>query len=140
MTAVVISGALIFTTIQAQDFPDVEGDAASGRKTIPLYAPEFSRLFTFSTLVAWSIGLGWYWNVDLFSQTAFVSLGLYVGLRYYLQRTVEADRKSYIVFNVSSIYFARYAKGDHAKFRYGYFAHICCLCTLDLLEHSARMY
>lgn len=35
-----------FTTIQAQDFPDIEGDVASGRMTLPLYAPEFSQALT----------------------------------------------------------------------------------------------
>ncbi len=103
-----LSGALIFTTIQAQDFPDVEGDAASGRKTFPLYAPEISRLFTLFALVDWSIGLGWYWKADLFSRAAFIALGVYVGLRYYLGRTVEADRKSYFMYNVSLIHFARH--------------------------------
>ncbi|KAJ3733193.1 UbiA prenyltransferase family [Lentinula guzmanii] len=34
------NGAVIFTTIQAQDFPDVQGDAALGRVTLPIYAPE----------------------------------------------------------------------------------------------------
>ena len=53
VTAVIISGILIFTTIQAQDFPDVEGDKALGRMTFPIYAPmELSRAFTLFWLLS----------------------------------------------------------------------------------------
>ncbi|KAJ7203578.1 hypothetical protein GGX14DRAFT_305665, partial [Mycena pura] len=63
--AVIISGILISTTIQleAQDFPDVEGDAAMGRVTFPIYAPKFSRIATLAVMVAWSIFLGSYWSL-----------------------------------------------------------------------------
>lgn len=37
--ALVISGLIIFTTIHAQDFADVDGDFAIGRITFPIYAP-----------------------------------------------------------------------------------------------------
>ncbi|KAI0302810.1 UbiA prenyltransferase family [Multifurca ochricompacta] len=100
VTAVIISGILIFTAIQAQDFPDVEGDKAVGRMTFPIYAPELSRLLTLFATVAWSIFLSWFWGVGPISTTAFISFGIHVGMRYYLWRTLEADRKSYLIFNV----------------------------------------
>ncbi|KAJ7223138.1 UbiA prenyltransferase family [Mycena pura] len=99
--AVIISGILIFTTIQAQDFPDVEGDAAMGRVTFPIYAPEFSRIATLAVMVAWSIFLGFYWSLGAICSLALVVLGFYSGLRYYLWRQVAQDRKSYLVFSVS---------------------------------------
>ncbi|KAI0942648.1 hypothetical protein AcW1_003222 [Taiwanofungus camphoratus] len=97
--AVIISGVLIFTTIQAQDFPDIEGDAALGRVTFPIYAPEFSRIFTFIVMPAWSIFLGWFWDIGVISRMVFAALGTYVGLRYYLWRTVDIDKRSYVFFN-----------------------------------------
>ncbi len=100
VTAVIISGILIFTTIQAQDFPDVEGDKALGRITFPIYAPEFSRAFTLFATVAWSIFLSWFWGVGPISAAFLVIFGTYVGLRYYRWRTLEADKKSYLIFNV----------------------------------------
>jgi 4-hydroxybenzoate polyprenyltransferase len=100
VTAVIISGMLIFTTIQAQDFPDVEGDKALGRMTFPIYAPEFSRVFTFFATAAWSLFLCWFWGVGPISTTFLVGFGIYVGMRYYLWRTLEADKKSYLMFNV----------------------------------------
>jgi 4-hydroxybenzoate polyprenyltransferase len=101
VTAVIISGILIFTTIQAQDFPDVEGDKALGRITFPIYAPEFSRAFTVFATTAWSIFLSWFWGVGPVSTAFLVIFGFYVGMRYYRWRTLEADRKSYLLFNVS---------------------------------------
>jgi 4-hydroxybenzoate polyprenyltransferase len=100
VTAVIISGILIFTTIQAQDFPDVEGDKALGRMTFPIYAPEFSRAFTLFATVAWSMFLSWFWGVGPVSAAFLVVFGAYVGIRYYRWRTLEADKKSYLIFNV----------------------------------------
>ena len=100
VTAVIISGMLIFTTIQAQDFPDVEGDKALGRMTFPIYAPEFSRLFTLVATIVWSMFLSWFWEVGPISTAFLVCFGAYIGMRYYLWRTLEADKKSYLIFNV----------------------------------------
>ena len=102
VTAVFISGMLIFTAIQAQDFPDVEGDKVAGRVTFPIYAPELSRILTLFATIAWSVFLSWFWEVGPISTTVFISLGTYVGLRYYRWRTLEADKKSYFIFNVRS--------------------------------------
>jgi hypothetical protein len=102
VTAVIISGILIFTAIQAQDFPDVEGDKAVGRMTFHIYAPELSRLLTFFTTVAWSVFLSWFWDVGPISSAVFTSFGIHVGLRYYCCRTLEADKRSYLIFNVRS--------------------------------------
>jgi 4-hydroxybenzoate polyprenyltransferase len=100
VTAVIISGMLIFTTIQAQDFPDVEGDKALGRMTFPIYAPEFSRLFTLVATIVWSMFLSWFWEVGPISTAFLVCFGAYIGMRYYLWRSLEADKKSYLIFNV----------------------------------------
>jgi 4-hydroxybenzoate polyprenyltransferase len=100
VTAVIISGILIFTTIQAQDFPDVEGDKALGRMTFPIYAPEFSRAFTLFATVAWSAFLSWFWGVGPVNAAFLIIFGAYVGLRYYHWRTLEADKRSYLIFNV----------------------------------------
>ena len=102
LTAIIISGILVFTAIQAQDFPDVEGDKAVGRMTFPIYAPELSRLLTFLATVAWSVFLSWFWGVGPISTAVFIGLGIHIGLRYYCWRTLEADKKSYLIFNVRS--------------------------------------
>lgn len=101
LVAIALSGALIFTTIQAQDFPDVDGDIASGRVTFPILAPEFSRIFTLIAIIGWSVGLGWFWGIGPRCGCFFVMLGSSVGCRYYWWRTPQHDRWSYQLFNVS---------------------------------------
>lgn len=98
--AVCLSGLLIFSTIQAQDFPDVEGDEAAGRVTLPIYAPELSRLFTLLVIPSWSAGLSWYWGVGRVTEVMIVLLGCLVGIRYYAWRSPTSDRQSYQIFNV----------------------------------------
>ena len=75
LTAVCISGALIFTTIQAQDFADVEGDAALGRKTFPIFAPRASRVASLLAMCAWSLFLACFWGVGPLCGGAFVAFG-----------------------------------------------------------------
>ena len=99
--AICLSGALIFTTIQAQDFADVEGDAALGRVTFPIYAPKVSRAFTLFALTAWSCGLCLFWNIGPLCSAAFIALGALVGGRYYSLRSANDDERSYLFYNVS---------------------------------------
>ena len=101
LTAVAISGALIFTTIQAQDFADVEGDAALGRKTFPIYAPGLSRVASLLAMCAWSLVLACFWGVGPLCGGAFVAFGSFVGCRFYFLRTAEEDARSYVLYNVS---------------------------------------
>ncbi|RPD56611.1 hypothetical protein L226DRAFT_502096 [Lentinus tigrinus ALCF2SS1-7] len=100
MAAVYLSGAIIFTTIHAQDFADVEGDVALGRVTLPIYAPDLARTFTVVILIAWSLGLSAFWNIGPICRALFVVLGGTVGARYYLLRDPKADRRSYVLYNV----------------------------------------
>ena len=102
-TAVCISGALIFTTIQAQDFADVEGDSILGRKTFPIYAPEFSRIATVTAMSAWSVFLAWFWDIGTVCGAIFVGFGSFVGSRYYFLRRADDDKLSYVLYNVSDL-------------------------------------
>lgn len=101
--AVCISGLLIFTTIQAQDFADVAGDRAMGRITFPIYAPELSRIATFCAIFAWSILISRFWNIGPACMWAFSALGAYVAFRYYFLRNTQDDKVSYVLYNVGFV-------------------------------------
>ncbi|KAL4262833.1 UbiA prenyltransferase [Pleurotus pulmonarius] len=98
--ALAISSLVIFTTIHAQDFADVDGDLAIGRTTLPIYAPQLSRVAILVLPCTWSMFVGWFWGVGPGTYAALVSIGSYVGLQFYLFRNVDADKKSYRQFNV----------------------------------------
>lgn len=95
---------VIFTTIQSQDFPDVEGDAGIGRVTFPIYAPEASRMVTLIALITWSVFLTALWELGTISGIIFCALGAYAGYRYYHLRGVMDDKSSYRTYNVSRLF------------------------------------
>lgn len=98
--SLLFSAAIIFTTIHTQDFPDIEGDSASGRITFPIYAPEISRILTLIILPLWSTALSQYWKIGPFATSTFILFGLYVAVRFYLWRETRSDKDSYFWFNV----------------------------------------
>jgi hypothetical protein len=105
--AVALSAVLIFTTIQTQDFPDVEGDLAVGRVTLPIYAPEASRIGTLLSLLAWSVILTRFWGIGLALSAILCLLGGCIGIRLYVWRTAKSDRISYRIFNVRACLFLK---------------------------------
>ena len=113
LRAMAFSTGVIFTTIQAQDFSDIEGDLKLGRITLPIYAPSFSRVLTLFAMVAWSAILGTYWLLGPVTLGAFCCLGTFVGWRYYSLRASQDDSKSYMLFNVSDEY--KFISRDHSS-------------------------
>ncbi|KAF9028098.1 UbiA prenyltransferase family [Rhodocollybia butyracea] len=98
--AIYVSLLLIFTTIHTQDFADMEGDLALGRKTLPMYDPEIPRIATMLIITTWSTVLPIVWGIGPISTAGFVAFGSYVSLRFYIWRTAEMDRRSYLIFNI----------------------------------------
>ncbi|KAF5347406.1 hypothetical protein D9758_011279 [Tetrapyrgos nigripes] len=98
--ALTCSCVLIFTTISAQDFADVEGDKLSGRKTLPIVAPNGSRYYILSALLLWSYFLIHMWGLGPISGGIFIGVGAYVGSRYFRFRDAKNDRLSYLLYNV----------------------------------------
>ena len=94
-------GVIIFTTIQAQDFKDVEGDALVGRKTLPLAYPMMSRIITSSLVPFWSaVAVCIYHKSNIIPISGILLLGAWTSVRFWIHRTKGADTKSYILYNV----------------------------------------
>ncbi|KAI0036392.1 UbiA prenyltransferase family, partial [Vararia minispora EC-137] len=100
LSAIALAGATIFTTIQLQDFPDVVGDAAAGRVTLPIYAPEHSRWLTIGALLAWSFVLGSFWAIGAAGMAVLLMLGAVVGARCVCLRSPAADIATYRLYGV----------------------------------------
>lgn len=61
---IALSAVIITTTVHAQDFPDLEGDQARGRKTMPLlYGDMCSRWLLAIPIIAWSVVCPAFWHV-----------------------------------------------------------------------------
>ena len=97
---------VIFTTIQAQDFKDVEGDKLIARRTLPIVYPSASRLLTAALIPIWSLLLVYrYHDASAFALIGTLALGLSTGARFFLVRTRDEDKKSYVLYNVSLLHF-----------------------------------
>lgn len=101
LLALLCSTSIIFTTIHAQDFADVEGDKASGRRTLPIVAPEGSRVWMLVALMLWSCVLAGLWGLGPVSGTLYFCTGSLVGARYFKLRKIDDDKRSYLLYNVS---------------------------------------
>jgi len=98
--AIFVVVAILVTTIQAQDFQDVEGDKSVGRLTLPIAFPNLSRYTPLVSLMLWSNYLSQIWEMTFAASIAFHSLGFTVGIRYYLWRSIKDDQLSYFLYNV----------------------------------------
>ncbi|KAG0700750.1 UbiA prenyltransferase family [Suillus ampliporus] len=100
MTALTCSALVIVLTIHAQDFPDTNGDRMSGRQTLPIVAPEESRIYMLCVLPALSFILVSIWNLGPLCSIVFVSIGFGVGLRFFHLRDEISDRSTYMLYNI----------------------------------------
>lgn len=100
LTAHYLSTLIVFTTIHAQDFQDVVGDLLENRRTIPIVLPTIGRLSMPTNLLAWSIGLSAQYSSSIITSSILVLAGAIVGWRFWYLRSAEADRMSYVLYNV----------------------------------------
>jgi len=98
--AIILSGFIIATTIQAQDFKDVLGDRIFNRSTMPIVWPRASRVTVLVAMAAWSLWLPRIWGISSGVADVFGATGLSVGLCCYLFRSVKADQFMYILYNL----------------------------------------
>lgn len=94
----VLLGVNTFTTVQIQDLRDQEGDAARGRRTVPLVIGDgTTRWITALFIWFWSIALPTYWGNSRF--TAGYVPPLFVGslvvARMLSYRSSKADRATF---------------------------------------------
>ncbi len=93
--------AIVLTTIHAQDFRDEAGDRLEKRRTIPIVMPNAGRTSMLVGLWAWSLCLCTLFPLPVWLQVVVLVLGAWVGLRFYLLRDPVADKRSYLLYNVS---------------------------------------
>ncbi|KAF7300857.1 S-adenosyl-L-methionine-dependent methyltransferase [Mycena kentingensis (nom. inval.)] len=98
--AIFLSGSIFATTIYAQDFRDVVGDAEICRTTIPLRFGYSARPALLLGILAWSVLLSLVWELDLYTTAGLIALGAWAGGRFVLWTSVEEDRRSYFWYNI----------------------------------------
>jgi 4-hydroxybenzoate polyprenyltransferase len=91
-TWVALLAAVIATTIQMQDLPDVEGDRATDRKTIVVvYGDSVTRWSVAVGVLFWSGVCCWYWDLNAAWYLPYVGMGAVMAARVLLIRDVKGD-------------------------------------------------
>ncbi|KAK2000993.1 UbiA prenyltransferase [Colletotrichum falcatum] len=87
-----LTGAAAATTVQALDFPDMEGDRARGRKTVPLlYGENAARGGLAAMVLLWSVACPVFWGLRPVFWGPPVGVGAVVAALTVLRRDEKAD-------------------------------------------------
>lgn len=100
-------GGIVFSTLQMQDMADQEGDQARGRGTLPLVHGDGTARWTIiGPVMMWSMVCPMFWNLHRYAYVVPLALGATVSLRLFFLRTVDADKRTWKLWNawISSIY------------------------------------
>ncbi|KLO06879.1 hypothetical protein SCHPADRAFT_945726 [Schizopora paradoxa] len=94
------SFGIFSSTIYAQDFKDVKGDAQVERKTVPILYPSLAAPALALSLVGWSVFLISLWQVGVVTATVFGATALLTALSYMWSSSVVGFQRSYYLYNV----------------------------------------
>jgi 4-hydroxybenzoate polyprenyltransferase len=96
---IAVVGGVIFSTLSMQDLPDVEGDAARGRRTSPLVMGDaWSRWEIAIPVFLWSIICPVFWNVTWLGYVIPSCVGVWLAVRILRFRTVARDKVSWQIW------------------------------------------
>ncbi|KAK4200391.1 UbiA prenyltransferase family-domain-containing protein [Triangularia verruculosa] len=94
-------GGIVFSTVQTQDMADQVGDSMRGRKSMPLALGDgLARWAIAIPMVGWSTICSWFWGVTAVVHVAIVCLGLSIACRTLAWRNVEADKRTFQLWNL----------------------------------------
>ncbi|MCJ1317720.1 hypothetical protein MMC15_003046, partial [Xylographa vitiligo] len=88
-----VIGGVVLTTVHVQDLPDQQGDAARGRRTIPLEIGDEMARWSVAVLdLVWSIAAPMFWHKGPAGFLLPVGLAGVVAVRLFKNRSVKEDK------------------------------------------------
>jgi 4-hydroxybenzoate polyprenyltransferase len=116
---VAILAGVIFSTIQLQDLPDIEGDEARGRKTMVVLGDTFVRWSICIPTMFWSFYCPFFWNLRFLSYVPSLLLGSIIVGRLLTKRYAEADGVTWKIwcFWLGSLYLLPLFESGNARLR-----------------------
>ncbi len=97
----IVIGAIVFSTVQAQDMHDQAGDKKRSRGTAPLVLGDHLARWTIAMpMVFWCWFCPWFWSVPMGGYTLPVALGGTVAIRTLFKRTVDDDKATFRFWNL----------------------------------------
>jgi 4-hydroxybenzoate polyprenyltransferase len=99
--ALVLSWAVICTTVHVQDLADVEGDRQMGRRTTAIHLGQnVTRVSIAVFLILWSFILPWIWGTNSLVAALYTLLGIFLSVHIFLLRQKTSDERSFRIYNV----------------------------------------
>ncbi|MCJ1283501.1 hypothetical protein MMC26_002831 [Xylographa opegraphella] len=96
-----IIGGVVLTTVHVQDIPDQEGDAARGRRTIPLEVGDRMARWSVAVLdLVWSIAAPMFWHKGAAGFILPVGLAGVVAVRLFRSKSVQEDKVTLMVWSL----------------------------------------
>jgi 4-hydroxybenzoate polyprenyltransferase len=102
-----IIAGIVFTTVHTMDMYDQEGDAARGRRTLPLVIGDnAARWIICVFMYIWGVACPMFWHAPPLACAVSMMLAGTVGFRTLYWRSVADDKRTFIVWNVwmASVY------------------------------------
>ena len=92
----IIVGAIVFSTLQMQDMADMDGDAARGRRTLPLAHGETTARWSIAVpVMAWSFICPAFWASGVVGYAISIALGSILSVRVLLMSGSMAYRRTW---------------------------------------------
>lgn len=89
---IVLTAAIVFTTMQVQDLKDQDGDRVRSRKTMPLILGDKVARWTIAApVIFWSFVCPAFWALNVYGYIAPLVLGIVIAIRVILLTSKEAD-------------------------------------------------
>ncbi|KAF8955192.1 UbiA prenyltransferase family [Flammula alnicola] len=102
--ALVLSWAVICTTVHVQDLADIEGDQKMGRRTTTIHLGQnVTRVSIGVFLVVWSLVLPRICSANSLAAKLYTLLGISLSVHIFFLRQKTSDERSFRIYNVSSV-------------------------------------
>ncbi|KAF2176482.1 hypothetical protein K469DRAFT_733730 [Zopfia rhizophila CBS 207.26] len=96
-----IIAATVFTTVQIQDLPDMEGDAVRGRRTVPLVMGSVYCRWSIAILVPfWTVAASLFWRTLSLPTVLCAVIGTTVAWRALNKTSMADDKLTFRIWNV----------------------------------------
>ncbi|KAI0543530.1 UbiA prenyltransferase family-domain-containing protein [Xylaria curta] len=97
----IVSGAVVLTTVQMQDMADQAGDDMRHRKTMPLSLGDSTTRWVTAVLVLiWSVLCPRFWSLGIGLSLSFGAFGSLISYRTLSFRSVLADERTFLLWNI----------------------------------------
>lgn len=93
--------SVIFSTMQIMDLEDMKGDAARGRKTMPIsLGQSLTRWSIIMSIISWSLICPVFWHLTISGFILSLSAGCFLAFRVCFYRGMREDKMNFHIWSL----------------------------------------